>query len=125
PRGSEEARAELLGDAGGSGAPDSGPGGPGGRAASAARASGGVGHAGGPGGRGTQGAAAPGARAPWRDPAAPSVRPDTGGRRLAGAFAPYLIVISVFSVAQLWAPVKEFLSSTDIAVPWPGLDGML
>ncbi|MDV6303529.1 MULTISPECIES: L-lactate permease [Rhodococcus] len=39
------------------------------------------------------------------------------------ALFPYLLVIAVFSVAKLWSPVARFLASTDIAVPWPGLDG--
>ncbi len=39
------------------------------------------------------------------------------------ALFPYLLVIAVFSVAKLWSPVTRFLASTDIAVPWPGLNG--
>lgn len=39
------------------------------------------------------------------------------------ALFPYLLVIAVFSVAKLWSPVTRFLASTDLAVPWPGLDG--
>lgn len=39
------------------------------------------------------------------------------------ALFPYLLIIAVFSVAKLWSPVTRFLASTDIAVPWPGLDG--
>ncbi|OEV29494.1 lactate permease [Streptomyces nanshensis] len=129
PRGTEQAKAELLRDGGGSGA--AGPGGQG----SPGNGGGVHGsrqqhHGGGPGGhtmpvtraaRGGGGGAhsGPGAHG------APSVRPETDGKRLATAFAPYIIVISVFSVAQLWTPVKEFLGDTDIAVPWPGLDGML
>jgi lactate permease len=39
------------------------------------------------------------------------------------ALFPYLLVIVVFSVAKLWAPVRTFLASTDVKLPWPGLDG--
>ncbi len=51
-----------------------------------------------------------------------SAEPLTGRRTLMALF-PYLLVIVVFSLAKLWAPLKSFLASTDIAVPWPGLDG--
>ncbi|GAA3610469.1 L-lactate permease [Microlunatus ginsengisoli] len=44
------------------------------------------------------------------------------GRVLLALF-PYLLVIVVFSVAKLWAPVRTFLASTDMKLPWPGLDG--
>ncbi|MCH6161902.1 L-lactate permease [Streptomyces sp. M600PL45_2] len=102
PRGSEEARAELLGEDGGSGT--------GGQRTPAARGSGGGPTRGSHGPRGTE---------------TGPVRPTTDGRRLTTAFAPYIIVIAVFSAAQLWTPVKEFLGGTDIAIPWPGLDGKL
>ncbi|WP_030542608.1 L-lactate permease [Streptomyces albus] len=39
------------------------------------------------------------------------------------AFVPYLIIIAIFSMAKLWTPFKEFLASTDVKIPWPGLDG--
>ncbi|MZE81758.1 L-lactate permease [Streptomyces xinghaiensis] len=39
------------------------------------------------------------------------------------AFLPYLIIIAIFSLAKLWTPLKEFLASTDVKIPWPGLDG--
>ncbi|MBQ0988051.1 L-lactate permease [Streptomyces sp. F63] len=39
------------------------------------------------------------------------------------AFLPYLIIIAIFSLAKLWTPFKEFLASTDVKIPWPGLDG--
>ncbi|GHJ99818.1 L-lactate permease [Streptomyces sp. Y2F8-2] len=45
--------------------------------------------------------------------------------RIAMAFAPYLIIIAIFSVAKLVAPVKEFLASTDLKIAWPGLDGQV
>lgn len=45
------------------------------------------------------------------------------GRRVLMAFLPYLVVIAVFSVAKLWTPVKEFLTGSDVDVPWPLLDG--
>ncbi|MQS39907.1 L-lactate permease, partial [Streptomyces katsurahamanus] len=46
-------------------------------------------------------------------------------RRIALALCPYLIVIAVFSTAKLLGPAKEFLARSDIAVPWPGLDGRI
>jgi lactate permease len=107
PRGSEEARAELLGDDGGFGT--------GGAHTPAARGSRGGSH----GTPGTQGTQSP------RGAGAGPVRPATDGRRLTAAFAPYIIVIAVFSAAQLWTPVKEFLGGTDLAISWPGLDGKL
>jgi hypothetical protein len=39
------------------------------------------------------------------------------------ALFPYLLVIAVFSVAKLVGPVKAWLASTDVKIPWPGLDG--
>jgi lactate permease len=46
----------------------------------------------------------------------------TGGR-IAMALFPYLLVIVVFSLAKLWAPLKDFLTDTDLSIGWPGLDG--
>jgi lactate permease len=43
--------------------------------------------------------------------------------RLLMAFAPYLLVIAVFSVAKLVKPVSSFLTGQDIKIKWPGLDG--
>lgn len=43
--------------------------------------------------------------------------------RLVMAFAPYLLIIVVFSVAKLVGPVASFLSGTDVGIGWPGLDG--
>ena len=43
--------------------------------------------------------------------------------RIVMALFPYLIVIAVFSIAKLVAPVKAWLASTDLKIPWPGLDG--
>ncbi|HEY5788275.1 MAG TPA: L-lactate permease, partial [Microlunatus sp.] len=39
------------------------------------------------------------------------------------AFLPYLVVIVVFTLAKLWTPLKNWLTSTDVKIPWPGLDG--
>ncbi|MDN5581306.1 MAG: L-lactate permease [Corynebacterium sp.] len=46
----------------------------------------------------------------------------TTSRTLMALF-PYLLVIVIFSVAKLWDPVVDFLASTDVSIPWPGLDG--
>jgi lactate permease len=43
--------------------------------------------------------------------------------RLLMAFFPYLLVIAVFSLAKLWAPLKGFLAASDVKIAWPGLDG--
>lgn len=43
--------------------------------------------------------------------------------RVTMALFPYLLVIVVFAVAKLWAPVKSWLAGTDVKVAWPGLDG--
>jgi lactate permease len=60
-------------------------------------------------------------------------QPLTAGRTLM-AFAPYLIIIALFSLAKLWEPFKFFLTGdpsvegdfgTDIKVHWPGLDGQV
>ncbi len=45
--------------------------------------------------------------------------------RLVMAFAPYLLIIVVFSVAKLVGPVTSFLSGTDVRIGWPGLDGQV
>ena len=45
---------------------------------------------------------------------------DTGGDILRG-YAPYLIIIAVFSLAQL-GPVKDFLANRTEMFQWPGLD---
>src|SRR4051794_12343420 len=37
------------------------------------------------------------------------------------AFAPYIIIIAVFSLAQ-WGPIKDFLDGLTKAFDWPGLD---
>ena len=37
------------------------------------------------------------------------------------ALFPYILVIVIFSVAKLVAPVRAWLASTDIKIPWPGL----
>jgi lactate permease len=46
--------------------------------------------------------------------------PDTR-REIAGAYAPYLIIIAVFSLAQ-WGPIKDFLDSVTQEFGWPGLN---
>ncbi|EON25456.1 L-lactate permease [Nocardioides sp. CF8] len=43
--------------------------------------------------------------------------------RITMALFPYLLVIVVFCIAKLVAPVTEFLASTDRLVEWPGLHG--
>ena len=43
--------------------------------------------------------------------------------RITMALFPYLLVIVVFAIAKLIAPVKEWLTTTDIKIPWPGLSG--
>jgi len=43
--------------------------------------------------------------------------------RITMALFPYLLVIVVFAIAKLIAPVKEWLTATDIKIPWPGLSG--
>jgi lactate permease len=56
------------------------------------------------------------------DPDRPADRPLDGGRLLM-AFFPYLLVIVVFCVAKLVAPLTKALAATDVKVKWPGLDG--
>jgi len=34
------------------------------------------------------------------------------------AFLPYLVVIVVFTLAKLWAPLKTWLAGTDVKIPW-------
>jgi lactate permease len=46
--------------------------------------------------------------------------PDTRGDIFA-AYAPYLIIIVVFALAQ-WGPIKDFLDKPSQAFSWPGLD---
>ena len=47
---------------------------------------------------------------------------DSGGRVLA-AYAPYLIIIGVFALAQItWLPFKDFLDGRTEEFAWPGLD---
>jgi lactate permease len=45
---------------------------------------------------------------------------DTKGEILA-AYAPYLIIIAVFSLAQ-WGPIKDALASATVEIDWPGLN---
>ncbi|SDS06356.1 lactate permease [Brevibacterium siliguriense] len=39
------------------------------------------------------------------------------------ALFPYLLVIVIFSVAKLVPALNTWLASTDVKIPWPGLDG--
>jgi lactate permease len=50
-------------------------------------------------------------------------RPPLEGRRVLMAFFPYLLVIAVFAVANLWPAVKAAIAGTNVKIPWPGLDG--
>ena len=45
------------------------------------------------------------------------------GGRIFMALFPYLLVIAVFSVTKLIPAVSAWLASTDIKIPWPGLNG--
>jgi lactate permease len=45
---------------------------------------------------------------------------DTRGD-IIGAYAPYLIIIAVFALAQ-WGPIKDFLAGRTQEFTWPGLD---
>ncbi|MEI2826705.1 MAG: L-lactate permease [Dermatophilaceae bacterium] len=45
--------------------------------------------------------------------------------RITMALFPYLLVIAVFSIAKLVNPVKAWLATTDVKIPWPGLDGQV
>ena len=38
------------------------------------------------------------------------------------AYAPYIIIIAVFSLAALVTPLKDFLAERTVAFQWPGLD---
>lgn len=48
--------------------------------------------------------------------------PLTGSRVFLALF-PYLLVIVIFSISKLIPFLNEWLASTDIKIPWPGLDG--
>ena len=52
-----------------------------------------------------------------------ATQPRLSAPRMTMAFLPYLLVVAVFSIAQLVTPVKAWLVSTDVAIPWPWLDG--
>jgi len=41
------------------------------------------------------------------------------------ALFPYLLVIAIFSASKLWMPLSSLLESTDLKIPWPGLDGTI
>jgi lactate permease len=47
---------------------------------------------------------------------------DTRGE-IAAAYAPYLIIVAVFAVAQIsWLPFKDFLDQRTAEFTWPGMD---
>lgn len=46
-------------------------------------------------------------------------------KSIAWAMFPYILVVAVFSVAKLVPPVDAFLTGTNVAIPWPGLDGQV
>ncbi|WP_169253368.1 L-lactate permease [Brevibacterium sp. 'Marine'] len=48
--------------------------------------------------------------------------PLTGSRVFLALF-PYLLVIVIFSVAKLVPALNNWLASTDVKIPWPGLNG--
>ena len=48
--------------------------------------------------------------------------PLTGSRVFLALF-PYLLVIVIFSVAKLVPALNDWLASTDVKIPWPGLHG--
>ena len=48
--------------------------------------------------------------------------PLTGSRVFLALF-PYLLVIVIFSVAKLVPALNNWLASTDVKIPWPGLQG--
>ncbi|VXB00908.1 L-lactate permease [Citricoccus sp. K5] len=44
------------------------------------------------------------------------------------AVMPYILVVAVFGIAKLWkagVDIPAALADTDVAIPWPGLDGRL
>jgi lactate permease len=43
--------------------------------------------------------------------------------RISMALFPYILVIVIFSIAKLVPAVKDWLTSTDVKIPWPGLSG--
>ena len=45
------------------------------------------------------------------------------GSRVVLALFPYLLVIVIFSVAKLVPALNDWLASTDVKIPWPGLHG--
>ena len=50
-------------------------------------------------------------------------RPALTPVRVLLALFPYLLVILVFSASKLVPALSAFLASTDLKIPWPGLDG--
>ena len=45
------------------------------------------------------------------------------GGRIFMALFPYLLVIAVFAVTKLTPAIATWMASTDIKIPWPGLNG--
>ncbi|WP_420176223.1 L-lactate permease [Luteococcus sp. OSA5] len=50
-------------------------------------------------------------------------RRELPGSRIAMALLPYILVVAVFSLANLVGPLKRALTSTDVVINWPGLHG--
>ncbi|WP_026460278.1 L-lactate permease [Schaalia suimastitidis] len=69
----------------------------------------------------------------WRPPTPEEQRSETdtarmkiSPARIGLALLPYIFVVSVFAVAKLWRigwDIPAALKSTDLPIPWPGLDG--
>ncbi|WP_181274927.1 L-lactate permease [Brevibacterium oceani] len=51
-------------------------------------------------------------------------QPLTGSRVFLALF-PYLLIVVIFSVCKLVPAINDWLASTDVKIPWPGLDGNL
>ncbi|WP_166974317.1 L-lactate permease [Brevibacterium atlanticum] len=47
------------------------------------------------------------------------------GSRVFFALFPYLLIVVIFSVCKLVPAINDWLASTDVKIPWPGLDGNL
>ena len=55
------------------------------------------------------------------DPGPRDSEPKDSGREVLKAYAPYLIIIAVFSIAQIGV-VKSLLGAGSLSFPWPGID---
>lgn len=71
----------------------------------------------------TAGSAGSGSGAAGADAGAAFASTPLTGARIWMALFPYLLVIVVFSLSKLVAPINAFLASTDRKIAWPGLDG--